>query len=206
MKLFLASSIDKTLPFLSTLVPGHGKKVLFVANAADPYSGDKFWVRWDRDAFQNLGYEIREVDLREITPEDFERLLNDVDILHVCGGSVYYLVALLREKQFETIIVNAIKNESIIYTGTSAGSIVVSKNIKPFSYDQEEAEQVKKVLDHKGLGLIDFSIVPHCNQVDFVAEHQKMVAQMRNDPEPLFFLQDNHAIWIDGDTMKLVKV
>ncbi|OHA70491.1 MAG: hypothetical protein A3E07_03325 [Candidatus Wildermuthbacteria bacterium RIFCSPHIGHO2_12_FULL_45_9] len=206
MKLFLASAINKTLPLLSKVDPELGKSVLFVTNAADPYTGDKFWVDWDRTAFRELGYKVYEVDLREITPERLEQLLKTEDILHICGGSVYYLIALLREKGFESVILSAIKSNLIVYTGTSAGSIIVSKNIKPFSYDQEEMEHIKKVPDHRGLWVTDFCIVPHCNNVDFVDEHKKIVGCMPNDSEALFFLQDTQAVWIEDNNMRLLKI
>jgi len=206
MKLFLASSIDKTLPLLNKLAPGHGKNVLFVANAADPYTGDKFWVDSDRNAFKKLGYQIHEADLRETTPQQLEKLLKENNILHICGGSVYYLAALLAEKGLDKTVINAIRNETVVYTGTSAGSIIVSKNLKPFSYDQEEKEFVKKVSDHKGLEIIDFGIVPHCNNPDFINEHQKIIEQMPNDAVPLFFLQDSQAIWVEDDCFKLLTV
>lgn len=206
MKLFLTSSIDRTLPLLGTLVPELGKSVLFVANAADPYAGDTFWVDRDRDAFKKLDYEIIEIDLREMTPENFASLLQTTDILHICGGSVYYIMHLIRERGFEQVILDAIRNNQIVYTGTSAGSIIVSENLKPFSYDEEELEHVKKIPDHRGLGIIDFGIVPHCNNGDFIRGHQKIVEQMPNDPEPLLFLQDTQAVWIEDDLMKLLKV
>ncbi|MBI4138031.1 MAG: Type 1 glutamine amidotransferase-like domain-containing protein [Candidatus Wildermuthbacteria bacterium] len=205
MKLFLASGINKTLPLLSKVDPELGKKVLFVANAADPYTGDKFWIDWDRTAFRELGYQVHEVDLREITPKRLEQLLKTEDILHICGGSPYYLISLFREKGFEQVIVNAIKNDLVVYTGTSAGSIVVSKNIKSFSHDQEEMEHIKKVPDHRGLGVIDFCIVPHCNNASFVDEHKKIVEHMPNDPEALFFLQDTQAVWIEDNNMRFLQ-
>ena len=48
MKLFLASSLDKTLPlFEPLLVPATKEpsnlKVIFIANAADPYQ-EKWWI------------------------------------------------------------------------------------------------------------------------------------------------------------------
>lgn len=206
MKLFLASSADKTLPLLPELIPGVGKKVLFVTNAADPFADDAFWVDWDRDILQKLGYSIHETDLRKTTPQDLEALLQTNDILHMCGGSVYYITGLLRQKGFGQSIVRAIQNNSIVYTGTSAGAIIPSKNIKAFSYDQEEAEHIEKVPDHRGLGLVDFVIVPHCNNTDFADAHKKIVEHMPHNAEALFFLQDNQAIWVEDDHVRFLSI
>jgi peptidase E len=206
MKLFLASSADKTLSSLGTLVPNIGKKVLFVANAADPYVGtDTFWINWDRGKFAELGYKLTEVDLRETTPEQFEKLLQAHDILHICGGSVYYLINLLRTKNLEMALVKAVRDETIVYTGTSAGAIIPSESIRAFSYDDEEREHVAKVPDHRGLGLIPFGIMPHSNNADFGDEHKKIVDHMSDDPTALFFIHDHQAIWVNGDTIKFLE-
>lgn len=205
MKLFLASSADKTLHLLKEQMPNVGNKVVFVANAADPYTIDTFWVDWDRDKFKELGYELHELDVRETTPDQLKVLLQENDILHICGGSVYYLVALLRDKELGQTIIEAIKSDTVVYTGTSAGSIIVSENVKAFSYDEEETEHIKKVPDHKGLGILNFGIVPHNNQNDFVEGHKKMVEEMPNDPTALFYIQDHQALWIDGEKMKVLE-
>jgi peptidase E len=204
MKLFLASSADKTLQLLGKQVPDIGKKVLFVANAADPYA-DRFWVDWDRNKFKELGYQLHELDLRETTPEKLKRFLQSNDILHICGGSVYYLVSLIRERHFDNIITQAIRDEAVVYTGTSAGSIIVSDNIRAFSYDEEEREYIKKVPDHKGLGILNFAIMPHCNNPDFVSEHKKVVEKMAGDPTAIFYIQDHQVIWVKDGYVELLE-
>ncbi len=49
MKLFLASSLDKTFPLLLQKFSKSPKesKVIFVANAADPFD-DKWWIELDK--------------------------------------------------------------------------------------------------------------------------------------------------------------
>ncbi len=205
MKLFLASSADKTIHKLKELSPETGKKVLFITNAADPYTGPHFWVDNDRSRFVELGYELTDLDLTTTNTEALEAKLVEADILHVCGGSVYYITNLIRESGLEEAIVSAIRDNQIVYTGTSAGAIIVSSNIKTFSYDEEETEHIAKIPEHKGLGLVDFTVVPHCNNPDFVPGHEKMVANMPNDPTPLIFLDDDWFVWIEDNSMKIIK-
>lgn len=206
MKLFLASSGDKTLHLFKEQLPNIGNKVVFVANAADPYSADAFWVDWDKNKLKELGYEQHELDLRDTAPDQLKEVLEANDILHVCGGSVYYLIALLQKKHLGDVIAGAIINETVVYTGTSAGSIILSENVKAFSYNDEEAEYIKKISGHKGLGILNFGIVPHSNQADFVNEHKKIVEEMPNDPTALFYIQDHQALWINDDKMSLLEV
>ncbi len=205
MKLFLASAINNTLPLLKALLPNVGKRVLFITNAADSHD-DKHFVDWDRNAFRKQGYQLTEIDLRKIDSNELKKLISENDILHVCGGSVYYLMSLLKTGGFDEVIKEAIQAESIIYTGTSAGSIIVSKSIKPFSYDEEEADHIEKISNHAGLGIINFGIMPHCDNADFVEENKKVVEHMPKDLEPLFFIKDTQAVWIENDCIKFLDV
>lgn len=68
MKLFLASSLNKTISPFNKLFPTSKKKVLFISNAADLFD-DKWWIELDRKAFVSLGYELIEKDLKNILPE-----------------------------------------------------------------------------------------------------------------------------------------
>lgn len=206
MKLFLASSADKTLAALADLCPGIGKRVLFVPNAADPYE-DPYWVGWDRDAFTKLGYEVKEVDLRDIDRSVFESLLKESDILHVNGGSVSYLGWLLRDKGIDGVIIEAVKNGDIIYTGTSAGSMIVAEDVAMFSYDdEEEREYVEKGFTKKGLGLVPWTIAPHSDSTEFVESHKSVVEELVTNPTAVFLLHDNQAIWVEDDSFKFVQV
>ena len=206
MKLFLASSVDKTLSKLETLCPGIGKNVLFIANAADPYK-DTYWVDWDRDAFKKLGYALTEIDLRKTTADQFANQLATADILHLCGGSVSYLGWILRDKGLDALIVESVRNEKVVYTGTSAGSMIVSKDIAMFSYDnEEEKEYVEKGFNKKGLDLVPWTIAPHSNSQDFVPSHQKVVQELVTNPTAVFLLHDNQALWVEDDAVKFVEV
>lgn len=205
MKLFLASSADKTIHLLKEKVPDIGNNVLFIANAGDPYE-DQWWIDWDRAKFKELGYNLNEIDLRETTPEEFEQQLQASDIVHMCGGSVYYIMGLIFEKKLEDVLTKAIKDENIIYTGTSAGSIIVSDSIKAFSYDSDETEYLKTVPNDNGLSLLNFSIVPHNNNQDSIPGHRKMVDEMPNDPTALFYIQDKQALWIEDKEITLLEV
>ncbi|OHA45286.1 MAG: hypothetical protein A3G59_01815 [Candidatus Taylorbacteria bacterium RIFCSPLOWO2_12_FULL_47_20] len=84
MKLFLASSLDKTVPLILKAFGQsiRGGKVVFVANAADNYKGDKGWVESDRKAFESLGCKIENMDLREIDQGQFRDTLKGADIIH----------------------------------------------------------------------------------------------------------------------------
>lgn len=207
MLLFLASSLDKTLTLLKPLLQNDtALKVAFIANASDNAEGDTWWVTLDRDKFKELGYEVADIDLRTISANELTQILNNTDILHVAGGSVFYLVGLIRKRKLEAIITNAIKSDSVIYTGTSAGSMIVSGSIAMFAFNEEEQPFLDSVPDQKGLGIINFGIIPHCNNAEFVSENEKVVKHLPTSTEPLIFLQDTQAIYVKDDMLKIVSL
>ncbi|MEK7566336.1 MAG: Type 1 glutamine amidotransferase-like domain-containing protein [Patescibacteria group bacterium] len=207
MKLYLASSIDKTISGLKLKAPelGANSKVFFITNAADTYT-NTWWIDLDRKTFENLGWEIIDTDLRKISKDEFKNQLENADIVHVCGGSVLYLITLLKEKGLDKILAENISQSKIIYTGTSAGSMIVAKDLKLSAYDEEEAKFVANIKDFTGLGLVDFYIIPHCQNAEFVATTLKMIEHLPEIKYPIFLINDNQAIWVDDKKFEIISV
>ena len=208
MKLFLASAIDKTLSlFLPKLSkPTSETKVVFVANAADPYK-DKWWVDLDRQAFKKAGFQLSEVDLRETSKDDFAKELDNADILHVCGGMVFYFISLIREKGIDNVIKDYVCNNKIIYTGTSAGSIIAAQSVELYKYDKydkEEAKFAKNISDFSGFGFVDFLIVPHAGNKESADSHMEMIKHVTEYSSPLILLHDNQAVWVENGNIQFI--
>lgn len=206
MRLFLASSLDKVPALLKPLLPKADPIVLFIANASDKHTGDKWWIDSDRKALEDIGCKIVEVDLRQTTEEDFSVLLRDADMIHFCGGSVLYLIELIKAKKFRELIVNFVKAGGL-YTGTSAGSMIVSSDLTLCTTDPEEKESVdvSKIEEYSGLGLIDFLIIPHCNNADFVASNKDLVELMPQTNRPLIWIYDNQAIMVEDNNFQILS-
>jgi len=89
--------------------------------------------------------------------------LKESDIIHFCGGSVIYLICLIKERGFDKLIVEYVKKDKIIYTGTSAGSMIVADDLTIDAYDPDEKEfgellfedlgQLPVFFDDRGFGL-----------------------------------------------------
>lgn len=206
MKLFLASSLDETISLLGPRLnkPVKDNRVLFVANAADLLD-NPWWVDLDRKKFLDAGYKIIEIDLRKLSQEEFAKSLENSDMVHICGGSVFYLLSVLKKKQFGNAIAKAVRDNKIIYTGTSAGSIVVSKSNEIYKHDPDEVKFVDKVSDFSGLGLVDFVIVPHCGKTDFVEANKVVVEHLPEFPYPMIFLQDNQAVYVNDGKLEILS-
>lgn len=207
MKLFLASSLDKTLSLLLPRLskPPKETRVLFVANAADPFE-DKWWVDLDRQAFIKEGFQLKELDLKETAREAFIEHLDNSDILHICGGSVFYLLALIIRKGIKEDIINFVQTNKIIYTGTSAGSILAALSVHLYLYDEEEFRFTPLVKDFAGLGFVDFLIFPHSGNPKFIESNKKMIEHLPEYSIPVFLLYDEQAIWVEDGKFELVSV
>jgi len=206
MKLFLASSLDETISLLEPRLnkPIGDNRVLFIANAADLLD-DPWWVDLDRKKFLDAGYKIAEIDLRKLSQEEFTKILENSDIVHVCGGSVFYLLSVLKQNEFGDLITKAVRDNKIIYTGTSAGSIVVSKSNEIYKYDPDEVKFVDRVSEFEGLDLVDFVIVPHCGKADFIEANKAVVEHMPEFPYPMIFLHDNQAVYVDDSKLEILS-
>ena len=199
MKLFLTSALSQTIGLLKDRIADSADRVLFITNAADPFDVTP-WVDADREAFKNNGFKVEDVDLRTYNLDQFEMKLKNADIIHFCGGSVFYLLSLLKNKGFEDIIIKYVKNEQIIYTGTSAGSIIVAPTCDIYQYDTDENPFYKNSDEAKGLDLAHVVILPHCNNPEFTENNKNVVAHASTYHIPLLLLHDNHALWV-GDSI-----
>lgn len=206
MKLFLASSLDKVIALLKPFLPKTNSRVIFIANASDNHGGDKWWIDSDRKALKEIGCDILDVDLRQTTEDEFSKLLQNADMIHFCGGSVLYLIELIKEKKLKDLIVSFVKNGGL-YTGTSAGSMIVSSDLLLSTTDPEEKElvDITKIKEYSGLGLVDFLIIPHCNNSEFVASNKDLVELMPQTDRPLIWIYDNQAVLVEGQSFRILR-
>jgi len=211
MKLFLASALSQVAELLPTKIGDlKGKRVIFIENASDDQVGentsgeDKWWLRIDREAFEKLGCEVVDTDLRSIKPDELQKVINESDIIHFCGGSVFYLVDLIRRRGLSQIIIDAVLNDKLIYTGTSAGSMIVSSDLSVDKNDPEEKDIIKSISDFSGLGFVDFLIMPHADNAEFAEGNRNAISDISKYKTATFFLCDNQALWVDGVSIGLL--
>jgi len=207
MKLFLSSAVN-ALSLIGTILPNKGKnaKIIFIENASDNYSVDKWWVREDKEVFEKMGCELIFIDLRTISVADLSKQLDSSDVIHFSGGSVLYLISLIKKMNLREVLVKAVKSGKIIYSGTSAGSMITSKDLSLSSYDDEDTELLKGMDEFSGLGLVDFFIIPHTNNKDFLKSDIQMIENLRNHLQPLIFIDDSKAVLVDGDKFKILTI
>lgn len=208
MKLFLASSLDKVAPLLKARLPqpkiGDKLSVIFIANAADKHKEPHWWVEADRQVFKALGCELNEVDLRATEPEKLKELLAAADLIHVCGGSTLYLLSIMQKNGLMKTLADAVRDDEVMYTGTSAGSMIVAEDLTLAQYDDEEREFGAGVTDFRGLGLVNFLILPHSNNSAFVKTNQETIGHTAENGTPLLVINDGQAVWVEGNKLEIL--
>lgn len=209
MKAFLASSADRVLHLLSNQAKIDPRKtrVAFIANAADLYEGEKPWIIADHKKFEQLGYPVLDVDLRKFDKKSLAETLSNCDIVHVGGGNLLYLLALLQERELFDVIKNAVVKQGKIYTGTSAGSMIAAPSVELEKYSSESSpEIIKKLKDFKGFNFVNFLVIPHSNNDAFVPDCTEYVKHMHEQTVPLTFFYDGQAVWVEDGTLVFLGI
>jgi dipeptidase E len=136
--------------------------------------------------------------LPSIKAEYWMAAVQEADALLVYGGDVVYLVRWMRESGLAELLPSL---RETVYVGVSAGSMVTAPTFGE-TYDDAETPFVIE----KGLGLVDFALLPHLDHADHpessAANAEKMAAAV---PVPTYAIDDETAIKVVGDTVEVVS-
>lgn len=206
MKLFLTSaglSPETTEAFLKLLnKKPEETKVCFIATAsyAKHPKGDAFYVKEDRRRLSELGFKmITELDLRKEKEESLRDKLRDFDVIFVSGGNTFYLLKYVRTSGFNKVL-KAFLDKGGIYVGESAGSIIVCKDISSAGWEPDWDENIVRLKDLRGLGLIDFIVSPHYKpKYEAIIKEEK-----RKVPYPVIALTDLQAVLVEDDNIQFI--
>ncbi len=142
-----------------SVLPHTSLKVAFIPTAGRPYVNTP-WIEADRAALSSLGYSLFDVELQGQTAQQLMETLKPADIIFVAGGNTTYLAERAQAAHFHTIIRELLKER--IYIGSSAGSILAGPSVEPFiAEDRSDLPQDFVLNNPRGLGLVDYIILPH---------------------------------------------
>ncbi len=137
--------------------------------------------------------------LPTIKAEYWMAAVREVDVLLVQGGDVMYLCRWMRESGLADLL--PLLRETV-YVGVSAGSMVTA----PIFGETYNEPNPPFIID-KGLGLVDFALLPHVDHEDHPESSMTKVERMAAEiPVPLYAIDDETAIKvIDNNTVEVIS-
>jgi dipeptidase E len=192
MKLFLTSSglsDENEKDFLDLLsCDPKGLRVAFIPTAMNQESEEvkKKYISIDVNDLENLGMKVEFINLEKLNEENIIEIFKPFDVIYVYGGNTFYLMYHIKRSGFKKNIIEIIKNK--VYFGVSAGSIVTGKDISIAGWENGDLNNIN-LKDVGGLGLVDFSILPHWDG--------KIPTEAEDYRYEIKYIKDGEAIVVD---------
>ncbi len=135
------------------------KTVLFIDTAAENDTEDGDWLIADLDSLKNQDLQVDRYTLTNHSKNEIKEKIDNYDIIYMCGGNTFYLLQQMQKTNSLELIRDEVLDGKP-YIGTSAGSLITSKDIAPTERldTRDEAPDLK---DTYGLDLVDFLTLPH---------------------------------------------
>ncbi len=152
------------------------------------------WLNSYRSEWEKKWYSVIIVDLKE-NPMVIKKKLESVDIIDVTGGDVNWLLDWAKKSQLDTYLKDILK-KWVIYIGTSAGSCLLLADIGLTWWEPDWK------LDHIGLGIVDFVVIPHQKEndkqsnVENLTKRRDYLHSITHFPWKIYLLQDGQAIQV----------
>lgn len=163
---------------------------------ADSFDGDADFMDFV-ESFKGLGntkflYFPVDISIDKI-------MLNEIlksDIIHLGGGNTYYFLNCLRRTKMLPKLKKFVKEGGIL-SGLSAGSIIMTKDIRSAGYpDFDSDENEDGIKNLSALDLVDFEFFPHFrNSRRYRSE---LLYQSTLIDRPIYAVPDGSGIVVDG--------
>lgn len=202
MKLLLTSagitnqSIKEALIDLVRKTP-RSTKIGFIPTAANVGEGHKDWFITQLDDLRRYGYEWIDIIDPSANNVDWRTRVRDLDVIYVSGGNTFHLLDQFRATGFDRWLIQVAREK--VYIGASAGSIVATPTIEAASIPGDI--NIPKLTNLRGLRLVDFELVPHCDIRQFALVEEYAAVRSRI----VYALDDETAIKVVDGVAEVVS-
>lgn len=212
MRLFLSSENLGNYPEVFLKMLGENNRVAVIHNAIDdwPLEEKHQKIKQHKDQLRSQGFETEEIDLREYfgSSQKLAKKIQGVGGIFVFGGNTFILRRAFADSGIDRLLTSALKDDELVYGGSSAGSIVMTPSLKGTEWG-DDPDQVQKIYHRPiiwdALNIVPFYIVPHCGTDWFGKEAQQMIDYLENNNLPYKGLHDGEVVVVDGDKIEVLK-
>lgn len=180
-------------------------RLLFIDTPTEVETGDMDWLRRDKQSLVKAGFNLTYYTFTDKTKEQIQDKLKNIDVLYISGGNQFHLLKKIQQSNSANVIRDFVK-QGKIYIGCSAGSIITGPDIYPTRFI-DEAQKSNILKSYKGLGLVDFNVLPHWGDPDFKNIYfNYRLEYSYNTRYKLIFLTDNQYIIVKGQWLRIIDV
>jgi len=203
-KLFLTSAASEVLDIFPKEfdVTPQKSTVVFIPTAAENYQ-DKWFVDTDREKLVEVGFKVIELDIKGKNTQEIYEVLNKADIIFVAGGNTFYLLQEAKRSGFDKLVLKLVNN-GIIYIGSSAGSLLAGPDIQLVKTLDDPIE-APELNSYKGIGLVDFVVIPHVGSVKYDQKIQSIIKNNPNYKHEIILISDDQAVKVVGKEYNVVS-
>lgn len=163
----------------------------------------KNWLSEYKAKWEEKGHSVTFVDLKEDSTK-VRKMLEAVDVIDVGGGDVNWLLDWAKKSKLDTYLKDILA-KGVVYTGSSAGSMLVNPDIGFTWWEPEKPD------DRVGLGVIDFMFQPlhggnDVSKAKEFTERKKHLQSLVDYPWKIYLVMDGQAIKVDGDKIEHIGV
>lgn len=206
MKIILASqgfTTDEIEIEVSKIVGKNAKEInIAIINESmyyiDKEKSKRWFIKELSDIEKHIGGRIDFIDFYAHTKEEIEKRLMNADLIYIVGGKQHIYSKIFNETDTVDLIKRIAKEKVLM--GTSAGSIVLGKQIQSENFWKERYNTKLETFKYKELEIVPFNIVPHYLREDHKNWTKEFLNRTLSDnPFTVYAIKDNQAVaYIDG--------
>lgn len=149
---------------------------------------------------QRMGCNVVLMDLRYLKGKKLRERLEEINVIFVGGGNVFYLLYMMRKSGLVKLLPKFLEKDKA-YIGVSAGSYVASPTIEAGGWKPEHSDRnFIGIKNLKALNLVPFLITAH-----FSEKYRKVVENNAvNSKYPIVALYDTQAILVKNRSYKVL--
>ncbi len=205
-QLFLTSEVASVAKDISTKIKtkSGSMRTSFITTPIEKghENDDLGWHKQNKQSMTEAGFDIFEYT---ITGKNYDVIRDDLancDVIYVEGGSLVHMLNQARLTSFDKLLKEFVGNGGV-YIGTSTGSFIAAEETAPGlpleNYFEDD-------FDSKGIGLVNFLVMPHWGTKEFRKAYEKVPRFAYNMKTPMIILTDTQYVWVVGDNMQIIDV